>query len=445
MSMIGDGGLPREDLVFFGVSDLGGHFRGKGFPRADLEDRLDKGVGMTGSNIMMSAFGPIYETPFGTEGDTVMVADPTTAVDVAFGPSSPSERFYICDLRTTEGAPWSCCPRDFMRRAVDALSAEFGLELLAAFEQEFVLPADGGRPGTSYGHDSFRRGAAFGEAFMAALRAAGATPDSFLPEYAPEQFEVTVAPKLGLRAADEAVILREMARAVAARLGTRVSFAPLMEVDGVGNGTHVHFSLRDVAGQPVMHDPARPHGLSDLGEHFVAGIQRHIRALAAVTAPSVASYYRLRPNRWAPTWNNVGFRDRGASLRICPVFRSDRESVARQFNVEYRVADATACPHLVLGGLMHAGLDGLRQKLRFAPAPREGVWNLSDAEREQAGFRSLPQRLEDSLDLLAATPEAAGWFGKEFLDVYLSFKRAEARVVAGLPEEEVIRRYVAAY
>ena len=27
------------------------------------------GVGLTHSNIMMSAFGPIYDTPFGTEGD----------------------------------------------------------------------------------------------------------------------------------------------------------------------------------------------------------------------------------------------------------------------------------------------------------------------------------------------------------------------------------------
>ena len=444
MTTSGSDALLREGLVFFGISDLGGHFRGKGFPLADLDDRLAKGVGMTGSNIMMSAFGPIYESPFGTEGDIVMAADPTTRVEVPFG-DTPPERFYLCDLMTTEGAPWSCCPRGFLKRAVTALRDEFGLELLAAFEQEFVLPAADGRTGTSYGYDSFRRGGLFGEAFTAALRAAGTTPDSFLPEYAPAQFEVTVAPTTGLRAADEAVIVREMARAVAARLGTRVCFAPLMEVDGVGNGTHVHFSLRDTAGKPVMHDPARPHGLSALGEHFVAGIQRHIRALTAITAPSVASYYRLRPNRWAPTWNNVGFRDRGASLRICPIFGAAHESAARQFNVEYRVADATASPHMVLGGLLHAGLDGLRRKQGFAPPPREGVWGLSDAEREQAGFRTLPTRLEDALALLEATEEARGWFGGEFLDVYLQFKRAEARAVAGLPEQEVIARYAAVF
>src|SRR5947209_4702438 len=76
--------MEREAVVFFGTSDLAGHFRGKGFPAADLVARLAKGVGMTGSNIMLSAFGPIYETPFGTEGDLVLIADPTTRVEVPF-------------------------------------------------------------------------------------------------------------------------------------------------------------------------------------------------------------------------------------------------------------------------------------------------------------------------------------------------------------------------
>src|SRR5438309_11174151 len=99
------GAMDREGLVFFGISDLAAHFRGKGFPAADLAARLAKGVGLTGSNIMMSAFGPIYETPFGTEGDLVLMADPTTKVDVAFAPTA-AEHLYLADIRTTEGEPW---------------------------------------------------------------------------------------------------------------------------------------------------------------------------------------------------------------------------------------------------------------------------------------------------------------------------------------------------
>ncbi len=146
---------------------------------------------------------------------------------------------------------------------------------------------------TGYRHQGF-----FGEALIAAIRRAGASPDSFLPEYAPRQYEVTVAPTAGIRAADEAVIVREMARAVAFRLGHRAIFAPAAEPNGVGNGTHIHFSLRDTAGRPVMHDPKRSYGLSEAAEPFAAGILHHLPALAALTAPSIPG--RLRWWSWPP-------------------------------------------------------------------------------------------------------------------------------------------------
>ena len=47
--------------------------RGKGFPAVDLESRVRKGMGYTGANIMMSAFGPIYDNPFGTVGDLGLI------------------------------------------------------------------------------------------------------------------------------------------------------------------------------------------------------------------------------------------------------------------------------------------------------------------------------------------------------------------------------------
>ena len=332
--------MEREKLIFVATCDLAGQVRGKGFPLADLETRLRKGVGYTHSNIMMSAFGPIFATPFGTRGDLMLVPDPAAQVEVEFE-IGPAERFFLGDLRTTEGEPWECCPRHFLRRGLDALAQETGLSLLAAFEQEFVYTGVEHRPSATYGLDLFRRQGGFGEIFLGALRAAGVAPDSFLAEYGPRQFEVTVAPKPALRAADEAVIVREMARATAHRLGQRAIFAPMLAPDGIGNGTHIHLSLRDASGRPAMADPGGVCGLSDVGHHFAAGILQHMPALAAITAPSVASYYRLTPNKWAPTWIDLGERDRGAALRVCPVFAArSAEEAAAQLNVEYRVADA---------------------------------------------------------------------------------------------------------
>ena len=433
--------VQREPLVFVGTCDLAGLVRGKGFPLSDLPARLRDGVGLTHSNIMMSAFGPIYETPFGTGGDLVLRADLSTKVEVEFGEDA-AERFYLADIMTMDGAHWECCPRDFLRRALTALESETGLSLLAAFEQEFVYTGVEDRPGATYALDAWRRQGNFGEAYMAALRAAGLNPDSFLPEYGARQYEVTIHPSRGLRVADEAVIQREIARAVAHRLGHRAIFAPIIDPDGIGNGTHIHFSLRSGADEPVLYDASRPYRLSPIGEQFAAGIVHHLPFVTAITAPSAASYFRLRPNRWAPTWANLGLQDRGASLRICPIFG---EPAAERFNLEYRVADAAASPYMALGAVVWAGLDGIRQGRSLPPPPKTHFWDMSEADREAAGVKPLPRSLGDALDNLEASAPAREWFGDTFFRAYLQFKRAELGALKGLVPAQICERYAAVY
>lgn len=436
--------INQEELVFVGTSDLAGHVRGKAFPAADLASRLRKGVGLTHSNIMMSAFGPVDDTPFGTIGDLMLVPDPAAKVRVTFDEAN-RESFYLGDIRTTEGEPWTCCPRHFLRRALASLHAETGLTMLAAFEHEFVYTGVEHRPGATYALDAFRRQQPFGEMLMAAVREAGLRPDSFLPEYGERQYEVTVSPSEGMRAADEAVILREMARATAHRLGHRAIFAPMLNVAGIGNGTHIHFSLRGERGKPAMQDAQGPYGLADPARRFAAGILHHLPALTAITAPSVASYYRLRPHRWAPTWTNLAERDRGASVRICPVFTPAAEDPADQFNLEYRVADATASPYMALGALVWAGLDGMRKDRPLPPAPAGSFWDMAEAERAATGAQALPRSLDEALERLAATPEAVDWFGQELLDAYLRLKRAEISGLADLGADAICARYAEAY
>jgi glutamine synthetase len=433
--------VESEPLIFVGTCDLAGLVRGKGFPQTALSQRLREGVGLAPSNIMMSPFGPILDTPYGTEGDLMLVPDTTTFVEVEFADSA-AERFYLGDIRTIAGQYWQCCPRHFLRRALEALERDAGLRAVAAFEQEFIYTGVEDRPGATYALDAWRRQGRFGEHLTAALRTAGLMPDSFLPEYGPRQYEMTIAPARGLRAADEAVIAREMARAVAHHLGHRASFAPILDPNGIGNGTHIHFSLRDSHEQPVLFQPNRPWRISEVGEQFVAGILEHLPLLTAITAPSAASYYRLQPGRWAPTWANIGLQDRGAAIRVCPIFDAP---ATHKFNLEYRVADATASPYLALGAVVWAGLDGIHRKLTLPLESDRSFWDMSDAERREAGARPLPRSLDESLALLAASSAARDWFGDEFFDCYLRFKRAELRVVEGLSPADICAKYAEIY
>jgi len=420
--------MQREQIVFVGTSDWSGHFRGKSFPATDLTGRLERGVGLAPTNIFISAFGPIQATPFGTEGEVFLVPDAGTRVFVPFE-GSPAEHFFIGDLRTLDGEPWQFCPRQVLRVALERLKRETGLQLLATFEQEFSYSGVPAHPPQPYELDAYRRQGEFGEVLLAALRQARVIPDSFLAEFGPQQFEVTTEPAIGLRAADEAVILREITRAVSFRFGHHVSFAPMLEPDGIGNGTHIHFSFLDGNDQPVLYEPDRPWGLSLLGGQFIAGILEHLPALCALTTPSVASYYRLRPNRWAPVLADVGLMDRGAAVRICPVTGNDTAQRARQFNVEFRVADATASPYLALAAVVQAGLDGIRDQ-RVLAEHRPGP---------------LPTSLGEALTLLEASESAAEWLGGDLKSAYVLFKWAEISGLENLEESEITRRYAEVY
>ena len=40
-----------------------------------------------------------------------------------FEDGSAPEHFFLGDIRNTDGTPWECCPREFLRRAIAALHA----------------------------------------------------------------------------------------------------------------------------------------------------------------------------------------------------------------------------------------------------------------------------------------------------------------------------------
>ncbi|MGP4090954.1 hypothetical protein ACTWQJ_42075, partial [Streptomyces sp. KR55] len=140
---------------------------------------------------------------------------------------------------------------------------------------------------------------------LAACAAQGVDVDQVHPEYAAGQFEISVGALDPVAAADRRLLVRQTIRAVARRHGLRVSFAPAVSAEGVGNGGHLHLSAwRD--GVNLHSGGDRRYGMTADAESFAAGILAHLPGLTSVTAPSPASYLRLRPSQWAGVFTAWG-------------------------------------------------------------------------------------------------------------------------------------------
>lgn len=437
--------MSPSELVALVCCDLGAIVRGRSLPAAELAARRDSGVGWVPANHSLTPIGSLAEpNPFGSTGDLRLLPDAATHVRVEAAAGESALEFVLCDIVETDGRPWECCPRSFLREALEELRAELGLRLIASFEHEFQLLSDV-PAALPFSLEAQRRAEPFPSDVMGALQEAGVGPERFMPEYAAHQFEIPVEPAEGLAAADRAVALREVVREVARRGGRRASFTPLLDPAQAGNGVHIHVSLIDAGGQPVLYDASRPAGLSELGGRFAAGVLLHAEALSALSAPSPVSAARLTPHHWSAGAVCLAQQNREALLRIPPLLPPSGSDAAVQLRLEYRAADAAANPYLALGAIVRAGLDGVRGELPTPAILDRDPALLDEAEASRYRVGGLPGSLQEALQALARDDTARGWMSPQLYDAYVGVKRAEIAAAAALDLDELCRRYAAIY
>jgi glutamine synthetase len=433
-------------MVALVCCDLGAIVRGRAVNGRDLDEHLRAGIGWVPANHALTPLGPVAEpNPFGSTGDLRLLPDGTTRARVDAGGESGALELILCDIVDTDGRSWQCCPRGFVRDALGELERDLGAHVNASFEHEFQLLPAGEQPALPFTLDALRRVEPLPAELVGALMEAGVEPERIFAEYAPQQFEIPVAPAEGLASADRAVVLREVVREVARRRGMRASFTPLADPEQAGNGVHIHLSLNDADGAPLLYDDARPACLSELGARFAAGILRHARALSALTAPSPVSGARLQPHRWSAGAVCLAQRNREALLRIPPVIELGGADPAGQLHLEYRGADAAANPHLALAAIVRAGLEGVRAELPAPPLLECDPAQLDAEQAERFGVGALPATLAEALAALADDATVRGWMTPLLYDAYTSVKRAEIAATEGLRLEEVCERYAAIY
>lgn len=436
--------LPMTTLV---TTDLIGITRGRSFPTDELEHYQAAGCGWVPANSALTPQDIIASSnPWGAYGDLRLIPDPSSRVTVGSGPdvNAPALDFIHADIRETDGQAWGACPRTLLRDEIERYRDELGLQVNAAFEHEFNLHA-GVAEHAAFSLEAQRQGAEFGGWLLSALRAGGVEPEMFLPEYGKHQYEITCRPTLGVAAADRAVNVREITREIARQLGLELSFAPKTAAEAVCNGVHLHISLLDLAGQPMLYDAGTSNGLSSTGQHWAAGVLHYLPALCAFTAPTPLSYERLQPHHWSASYACLGQQNREAALRICPTVTLGGKSAAQQFNLEFRAMDATASPHLAMAALLIAGRLGIEQRLALNAITDEIPDSLNDEQRKARGIVALPASLSQALDCLRDSAAFNEWLPKPLLDTYYALKTEELALTEQLSPADLCEHYARLY
>ena len=437
-------------LVRFMYCDNGGILRGKASHINGLSRRMTEGIGQS---LAMQAFAGIDSLAavegLGPVGEFRLVPDPETFVVL---PYAPNTGMMLCDMLDQNRQPWGACPRTFLKRQI-AEAAKMGIAMHAAVEHEFYLareaptgyePLDRSLCYSSVGFDS---SAEIIDDILATLESQGVQIEQFMPELGPGQQEISIHHADALRAADNVLLVRETVRGVAREYGALASFAAKPFLDQAGSGAHIHFSLWGVPGMPgesrtLLYDPNGRGGISQMGYAFIGGVLAHLPALLALTCASPNSYRRLLPHFWSSAYTVYGFDNREGAIRIPSTFWG-RE--ADSTNLELKPADHSGNPYLAIGGLLAAGLDGIRRELDPGEPVDVDPGNLSDEEREQRGIHRLPESLTAALDALAADDVLTGALGAPLAPAYLAVKRLEVAYFADKTPEEEARQHFYKY
>lgn len=308
-----------------------------------------------------------------------------------------------------------------------------GVELRAGFELEWLvasadpegtpLPAVAGGP---YGADRLVEGLDYATALLDALEVAGLPWLQFHPEYGAGQFELSLAPGTPLEAADRLVHARLVIQPVTRRCGWRCSFSPKPSLERVGNGGHLHLSVRR-DGLPLLEGGPGPRGLSDAGAGVVAALLAELPALLALACPLEISYRRLAPGSWSAPFQVWGIENREAALRLIPTAADGAPA-----HLELKVVDLAANPYLLLAAVQAVALAGLEQA-RPLPPPVSG----DPAQLPAGAPLRLPASLAEASAAFAASALLRQAVGEELHTSLLDTQAAEVRRCAAFSDAEL--------
>jgi glutamine synthetase len=428
-------GMRFCELIFTGMSGVP---RGKRLRIHELAAVYEQGrmlpvsiqvADITGEDVPET--GLVWE-----EGDSDRAARPAPGTLVPAPWLGDDVAQVILTIHDRDDRPSELDPRAVLAGVLARFAAD-GLTPVVACELEYYLVERDGagiRPATLSGFAPTLHGT-YGlteladiDAFLRELwdtaDAQGVPLEGAISEYAAGQIELTLKHRAdALRAADEAVMYKRLAKGVAARHGWHATFMAKPFADSAGSGMHMHVSVADAAGNNIFASE-NPQG-SEALRHAIGGMQATLGDAFAIFAPNANSYRRFRANSYAPVSPTWGVDNRTVSLRVPAGTPANR-------HVEHRVAGADANPYLALAALLAGVHHGLTHKLDPGPPV------VGDGYAAAATGAKLPSNWFAAVDAFAASAVMRDYLGERFQRLYAIHKATEQdRYFAKVPPLDI--------
>jgi glutamine synthetase len=384
----------RIDTVLIVVTDMQGRLQGKRLSaRFFLEEVAAHGS--EGCNYLLAVDvdmntvdGYAMSSWERGYGDFVMRPDMST---LRWMPWHEGSALVFADLVWDDDSDVVASPRQILRRQLARL-AERGWGAYVGTELEFLVFQDsyedawnrryhGLTPANQYNVDYSIMGTSRVEPLLRRIRnamdGAGMYVESAKGECNLGQHEIAFRYADALATCDNHVLYKTGAKEIAAQEGMSITFMAKPN-EREGNSCHIHISLRSTDGTPVMAGEG-PHGLSKIGEHFIAGQLAAMRDFTLLYAPNVNSYKRYAPGSFAPTAVKWGRDNRTCALRLVG-------HPGPSLRIENRVPGGDVNPYLAVSALIAAGLHGIDNELPLEDAYGGNAYG-SGADQVRASLR----------------------------------------------------------
>ncbi|MCZ6632914.1 MAG: glutamine synthetase family protein [bacterium] len=399
-------------------TDILGLLKSVAIPVEQLEEALEEGIGFDGSSV--EGFARLDES------DMVAMPDPNTFQVLPFRPQEGGAvARMFCDILDPNGNPYGGDPRYVLRKNLKRAS-DLGFTFYVSPELEYFYfkssepPLEGLDEGGYFDQTARDMASDLRRDTVLSLEGMGIEVASSHHEAAPSQHEIDLLYTDALTMADNAMTYRLVVKEIAVMHGVWATFMPKPIFGVHGNGMHINMSLFR-GERNAFYDARNQFHLSRTAKYFIAGLLKHAPEITLVTNQWVNSYKRLVSGYEAPIFTTWAMVNRADLVRV-PTYKPGKESAMR---VEYRSPDPGCNPYLAFAVMLAAGLEGIENEYKPPRPTEKPASEMTEAEREKADIRTLPQDLFQAIDLAEGSDLVKKALGAPLFEKFIANKKIE--------------------